>query len=478
MLYSRNILSIGLGAALAMCSTFLAPKNALAEELSAAEASAIAEEATIYGLPMLMNYSVLYQYAVDKTSSQYKAPFNQIHNEAELASPDDTAIVTPNSDTVYSFVWMDLRAEPVVLCVPKIEDTRYYSIQLLSLYTYIYGYIGSRATGNDAGCYAIAGPSWNGETPKGVKTVIKSGTEFSFAIYRTQVFGQSDLEQVKAVQAKYSVQTLSEHNNTAPPAKAPAVDWLKFDPVTAKENPFNYLAFILQFAPAIGSAEVEIPLRERFAKIGIEPGKPFPSVELSSDVKAAIASGIESGAKKAKGKKSSVGNLVNGWQISEGLFGSRTMLQDNYLMRAAAAMVGLYGNDSKEAFYPLTKVDANGVELDGSKHNYTLTFPADGYPPVNAFWSVTMYDGDSQLLIKNPINRYLVNSPMLSEELQKNSDGSLTLFIQNEEPKSAKGKANWLPAPDGPIYMVMRLYWPKNEALDGSWQPPGIEIQQ
>lgn len=479
MIYWKNILSISFVAVLAVYSTFLIAERALAQqELSPEEATAIAEEAMIYSLPMLMNYSVLYQYAVDKTSSQYKAPFNEIHNQAELASPDDTAIVTPNSDTVYSFVWMDLRAEPVVLCVPEVEDSRYYSIQLVSLYTYNFGYIGSRTTGNGAGCYAVAGPSWSGEKPKGIKKVIQSGTEFAFAIYRTQVFGPSDLEQVKDLQSKYSVQTLSAQLHTAPPAKAHVVDWLKFDPATAKQDPFSYLAFILQFSPAIGEAEVELPLRERFAKIGIEAGKPFPSIELSDDIRAAIAAGVRAGADKAQEKKSSVGKLVNGWQISQGLFGSREMLQDNYLMRAVAALVGLYGNDSKEAFYPLTRVSAQGVELDGNKNNYTLTFPADGYPPVNAFWSVTMYDGSSQLLIKNPIDRYLINSPMLLKELQKNSNGSLTLYIQHEEPKDAKAKANWLPAPDGPIYMVMRLYWPKKEALDGSWQPPGIKIQE
>jgi len=209
--------------------------------------------------------------------------------------------------------------------------------------------------------------------------------------------------------------------------------------------------------------------------IGIEAGKPFPSIELSDEMKAAIAKGIKAGAKKAQAKKSDVGKVVNGWQVSEGLFGDREMLKGDYLLRAAAALVGLYGNDSEEAFYPLTRMDGDGNELDGSKNDYTLTFPADGLPPVNAFWSVTMYDGKTQLLIENSINRYLINSPMLPD-LQKNEDGSLTLNIQHEEPTDAKAKANWLPAPDGPIYMVMRLYWPKKEALDGSWQPPAIKV--
>ncbi|MCQ0092301.1 DUF1254 domain-containing protein [Roseovarius sp. M141] len=478
MRYTRKFYSYAVGAGLAVGSLVSGLGPAVAQsELSTEEAAAIAEEAAIYSLPMLMNYSVLYQFAVDESSSQYKAPFNQIDNKASLASPADTAIVTPNSDTAYSFVWMDLRAEPIVLCVPEIEKSRYYSVQLVSLYTYNFDYIGSRATGNGAGCYAIAGPNWSGEKPDGIEKIIQSGTEFAFANFRTQVFGPSDLANVSAIQSKYSVATLSEHMNTEAPASAPAVAWPKFDEKMAKSDPFSYLSFILQFAPAIGDAEVEKPLREKFAKIGIEAGKPFPSVPLSDELKAAITKGALAGAEKVQAKKSDIGQVINGWQVSQGLFGDRKMLKGDYLLRGAAALVGLYGNDSAEAFYPLTRIDAAGNELDGSKHKYTLAFPADGFPPVNAFWSVTMYDGKTQLLIKNPINRYLINSPMLPD-LKKNEDGSLTLNIQHEEPTDAKAKANWLPAPNGPIYIVMRLYWPEKAALDGSWAPPAINLDQ
>jgi len=148
--------------------------------------------------------------------------------------------------------------------------------------------------------------------------------------------------------------------------------------------------------------------------------------------------------------------------------------------RAAAAKGGIYGNDAAEAAYPYTKAFANGEALDGSKHDYTLTFAAGQYPPVNAFWSVTMYDGKSQLLIENPINRYLINSPMLPG-MKKNADGSLTLYIQNKSPGADK-ESNWLPAPNDLIYLVMRLYWPKAEPPsvlppgDGTWQPPAIAV--
>jgi hypothetical protein len=167
----------------------------------------------------------------------------------------------------------------------------------------------------------------------------------------------------------------------------------------------------------------------------------------------------------------------NGWKIGA-LFGDRDFYSDDWLKRAAAAKGGIYGNDSVEATYPMTREDVTGQVLDGSKHNYTLTFPAGQLPPVNAFWSVTMYDGKTQLLIENDIDRYLINSPMLPD-MQKNEDGSLTIYIQKDSPGKDK-EANWLPAPNDTIYLVMRLYWPRTEAPSilpigkGDWTPPGV----
>lgn len=438
---------------------------------SAEEITAIAQQATTYALPMLMNYGIMYEYAVDTKSPQYKAPFNTLFNEANVFTYKDTAVVTPNSDTPYSFVWMDLRAEPMVLCVPKIEKDRYYSVQLVSQYTYNFGYIGSRTTGNGAGCYAIAGPEWSGDTPDGVEKVFKSGTEFALGLFRTQLINAADIENVRAIQAKYSAKPLSAFLGTDAPAAAPAVDWPKIDKELAKKDPFGYLAFLLQFAPTVGLFEEEKPLREKFASIGIEAGKTYPANDMTADEVA----GMKEAAADVRKEVETLGKLVNGWQISEGLFGDRTLMGDNYTLRAAAAVAGIFGNDSAEALYPLAKQDADGNPLDGSTSNYTLTFPANGLPPVNAFWSVTMYDGKTQLLIENPINRYLINSPMLPD-LKKGEDGSVTFYIQNKEPTDPDQKTNWLPAPDGPIYMAMRLYWPKKEALDGTWQPPAVKL--
>ena len=186
---------------------------------------------------------------------------------------------------------------------------------------------------------------------------------------------------------------------------------------------------------------------------------------------------VKAGEEKIKQYLLASEKIINGWKIGS-WFGDRAFYDGNWLKRAAGAQGGIYGNDSIEATYPLTKTLADGEPLDGSKYNYTLTFAAGQYPPVNAFWSVTMYDGKSQLLIKNPINRYLINSPM-EPNLKKNADGSLTLYIQNKSPGKDK-ESNWLPAPKDLIYLVMRLYWPKTEAPsilptgEGTWKPPGI----
>ncbi len=438
------------------------------------ETKAIAEEAFTYGLPLSMYYKIMNQYAINKDSGQFKAPFNTIKNEPKVYTPADTAIVTPNSDTPYSWLFLDLRAEPVVLCVPEIAKDRYYSVMLTSQYTFNFGYIGSRATGNGAGCYAVAGPGWKGATPAGVKKVFTSETEFALATYRTQLFNAADIDNVKAIQAKYEVKPLSAFLGKPAPAATPAIDWPKINAATEKKDVLSYLPFLLQFAPPTGAAAVEVPLRQKFARIGIEAGKQFPTVKLTDADKAAVAEAAKAAATAIKAKIETMGKLVNGWTVVNSGIGDRALYDGDWTQRAAVAVAGILANDPAEAVYPITRKDGNGQPLDGSKHNYTLTFPADAFPPVNAFWSVTMYDGKTQLLIKNPIDRYLINSPMLPD-LKKNADGSLTLYIQKDEPSDPVQKANWLPAPDGPIYLVMRLYWPKEAALNGKWQPPGIQ---
>ncbi len=432
------------------------------------ETKDIAESAYIYAFPMLGNYKALYQFSVDKQSGQYKAPFNQIASEARVFTPKDTAIVTPNSDTPYSLLEMDLRAEPLVLCVPEVEKGRYYSVQLIDMYTFNVGYIGSRATGNGAGCYMVSGPGWKGATPAGVAKVFPLETEFGMAIYRTQLLNPADLDNVKKIQAGYTAQPLSQFLGQPAPVGAPDPKWPAFKDDAFKSDAFAYLNFLLQFCPTVPA---ETHVRQRFAEIDVAPGRRFDFEQLPLEDKVAVGGGIKDAFEKIQQKRETIGKEVNGWRVGSA-FGDRAFYDGDYTLRAAAALAGIFGNDAVEALYPMTRTDNKGDTLDGSKHRYAITFPAGQYPPVNAFWSVTMYDGKTQLLIDNPINRYLINSPMLPG-LKKNRDGSLTIYVQKDSPGKDK-EANWLPAPDGPIYLVMRLYWPKAAALDGEWKPAPV----
>jgi hypothetical protein len=447
------------------------------DQPASSEFKAIAKEAYLYGFPMIVGYKALYEFNVDRSSGQFKAPFNQIFNEARVFTPKDTTITTPNSDTPYSMVRLDLRAEPMVLRMPEIEKARYYDVQLVDLYTDNYGYMGSRTTGNGAGCYLVAGPDWKGETPPGIKKVFRCETQFSFVIYRTQLFNPADIDNVKKVQAGYKVQPLSAFLGKPAPPAAPAIDWPKFTQEAFTTRFAEYLGFLLQFCPPVGTASMEKPLRERFAKIGIGADRKVAPKKLSPAMKAALGEAIKEAFAKIEATAESIGTEVNGWRIGSAT-GDRAYYHGNWALRAAAAKLGIYGNDAAEATYPFTRHDVNGNPLNGKLHTYTLTFPAGQLPPVNAFWSITMYDGRTQLLIENPINRYLINSPMLPQ-LQKNTDGSITLYIQKDSPGKDK-ESNWLPAPDGPMFMVMRLYWPKTEPPSvfplgkGTWQPPGI----
>jgi hypothetical protein len=452
------------------------PAPNAAERPSSAELQQLAEDAFIYGLPIVTNYGVMYEFCVDKNSGQYKGPFNTISNEHRVFTYEDTAIVTPNSDTPYSMLWLDLRAEPMVVSVPDVESSRYYSVQLVDGSTYNYGYIGSRATGNKAGNYLIAGPNWKGEAPAGINKVFRSGTEFSLVIFRTQLFSADDMPNVMKVQSGYKAVPLSTFTNTPAPAAAPALTFPPINKELAKEKFFEYLDFSMQFAPATPD---EAAIRAKLASLGIGTAKGHAGTTFTADERKAIIAGMQSGEKKVKARVEKIGKRINGWQVGSA-FGDREFYNGDWLLRAAAADAGIYGNTAIEAMYPMTRWLPSGELIDCSKGKYTLTFPAGQLPPVNAFWSVTMYDGKTQLLIKNPINRYLINSPMLSS-LKKNADGSLTLYIQHDSPGADK-ESNWLPAPNGPAYLVMRLYWPKEKAPSilppgaGTWSPPAVML--
>ena len=438
-------------------------------EVSAEQARAIAKEAYIYGFPMVDSYRVQYSYFVDKNNSEYKGDWNQIHNTARVATPADTALQTPNSDTPYSFLGADLRAEPLVLTVPPIDNDRFYSLQFIDGYTYNFDYVGTRTTGNAGGNYLLAGPGWTGDKPAGIDKVIRSETDLDFVLYRTQLFGPDDLDNVTKIQSQYQVQPLSTFLNQPAPPSAPPVDWIT--PLTADEQKtspkfFEILNFALRFAPVLPSEQA---LRDRFATLGIGAGGDFNAEKLSPEMRAAVEAGMaDAWAEFNTFKK----DKVDTGQVTSGqVFGTREQLGDNYLYRMAGAVLGIYGNSSTEAMYPVLATDSDGAPLNGA-NNYTLRFAPGELPPVNAFWSVTMYKLPESLLVANPINRYLINSPMLPN-LVKDPDGGLTIYIQNSSPGPEK-EPNWLPSPPGPFTLYMRLYSPKPEALDGAWQTPKI----
>lgn len=438
------------------------PKAATtAAPVNVEETRAIAKEAYLWGFPMVESYKTLHAQAVDSGGPNFRAPLNQLRNVADVFTPKDTAIVTPNSDTPYSFLWMDLRAEPLVLTVPKI-DKRYFSVQLIDLYTFNFDYI------DDAGVYLVAGPDWKGETPKGIDEVLRAETQLAYALYRTQLFGPGDIDNVKQLQAQYKVQPLSAFLGTPAPAPAPAIDFPSYDADAAKGlGFFSYLNFLMQFEPTHPS---EVALRERFAKIGLVPGKPFDEASLSPETKQALLDGIADADKEfAEFKKTKVDTQAIS---SADLFGTREFLKNNYLYRFAGAKMGIYGNSGDEANYEGYFVDAEHQPLDASKHAYTLHFGKGELPPTKAFWSLTMYDGKSQLLVDNPLNRYLINSAMLPS-LKTDADGGLTLYVQHTSPGKDK-ESNWLPAPNGPFFAVFRNYEPGDAVINRSWKRPEL----
>jgi hypothetical protein len=438
--------------------------------ITAIEARAIAREAYVYGFPLVDNYRVLHSYFVDRGGKEFKAPWNTIHNEARVYTSDDRTIQTPNSDTPYSQLGTDLRAEPLVISVPAVSDERYYSLQFIDAYTFDYAYVGSRATGNGAGAFLLAGPSWKGETPAGVKVVIRSETELGWVLFRTQLVRPDDMPGVKQVQAGYKVEPLSRFLGNAAPAAAPGVPFAK--PLSVEQQRssldfFGVLNFVLRFCPTHAS---EKDLMARFQRLGIGAGASFDAASLRPELRKAVEDGMADAWKAFDEFKRT--EVDTGRRTASDAFGTREFLKNDYMFRMAGAVLGIYGNSKEEALYPAYYVDSDGEKLDASRGRYALRFAADRLPPVNAFWSLTLYELPASLLVANPLKRYLINSPMLPG-LKRDADGGLTLRIQHDSP-GPEAESNWLPAPKGPFWAVLRLYWPRPEALDGTWKAPAL----
>jgi hypothetical protein len=434
--------------------------------MSPAQVRTIAKDAYIYGYPMVQTYLTMYAFSIDKGNPQYKGPFNAPLSFARVFTPDDSAFVTPNSDTPYTFLSLDLRAEPMVLSVPSIEKNRYWVFQMMDLYTFNFDYLGTRTTGNDGGTFLIAGPRWKGSIPGGITKVLHPETEFINVVGRTQLFNSADLDQVKKIQAQYKAQPLSAFLGQSAPSATPVIGWIPPVPPAKMKSSlqfFNVMSFLLQFCPVQSN---EKSMRGDFAGIGVGPGETIYVDTLSPEVKAALEDGMADGQKEIDERRASSGGDMSNF------FGTRAFLHNDYVARATGAQMGIGANSKEEAMYPLYEKDSSGSLLDGSKGHYTLHFNKGEFPPVDAFWSLTMYNLPQQLLVKNPISRYLINSPMLPN-LKLDSDGGLTIYIQADSPGNDK-ESNWLPAPKAPFMLAMRYYLPKPELIQGTWKSPPV----
>jgi hypothetical protein len=433
------------------------PSDRRGDSIALNEIQAIAKDAYIYAYPMLFNYKTLYQQALDPQSPAYVGGFGKIRNYAQLYGPSNVEIVTPNNDTPYSWAWLDLRREPWVLSVPEVPKNRYYVFQGVDLFTYNFAYLGSRATGNHAGHYLFAGPGWNGKLPPGIDKVFKSDTELMMLFGRTALDGPTDVKNVQRIQQQYRLTPLSEFEHTAPPAAVPAINFPRWDEARATSPDFiSYLDFLLQFTQPVDPSERD--LMQRFAKIGIEPGRTSTFTEPGTATRAAIALGVTEA-------KQAMATVQKNTRDSLDLFGSRADLKNNYMARAAGAAIGIYGNTKTEAVYFGYKTDANQQALLG-EHAYKLHFTAQDLPPARFFWSMTLYDLPGRHLVANPIKRYSIGDR--TKSLQYHADGSLDIYIQHQEPEKSK-RANWLPAPNGPYYLIMRIYGPRPAVFDGRW---------
>ncbi len=417
---------------------------------------------------MVDSYRIQYSYFVDQTNPEFKGAWNQPHSIARVYTPQDKAMQTPNSDTPYTFLGADLRAEPLVISVPAVPKSRYYSLQFIDMYTHNFAYVGSRATGNEAGHYLLAGPGWQGAVPEGVKSVIRSETHFrSCSIARSCSARVTWRRSRRSRRSTPSGRCRSLRGRRRLLRPQPSTSSSRCRPKRRRRRRSSsaILNFLFRFTPVHPS---ETALMERFARAGLGPGQSFDVAALSAEQRQAVEQGMaDAWAAFAAFKRDEVDT---GKRTSADGFGTREFLHNDYMNRMSSAVLGIYGNSKEEANYPIYFVDSERNALDGATGRYTIRFQAGRLPPVNAFWSLTMYELPASLLTENPIDRYLINSQM-EPDLIRDADGAITLYIQHESPGKDK-EPNWLPAPKGPFFMVLREYWPKPEALDGSWKVP------
>lgn len=434
-----------------------------APKLSVIETRALAEEAFIYGYPLVLM-------AVSRdvmTTGRGKSPVNRFHHLRTFPDHTFTDVVSPNADTLYSSAWLDVSREPLVLSLPD-TDGRYYLMPLLDAWTNVFASPGKRTTGTGRGDYAITGPRWRGELPAGLQE-LRAPTEMIWLIGRTQTNGKADYAAVNKLQDEYNLTPLNSWEIAdAPPAK-PA-DNLPVDTMTSPVDQVARMdarAFFGRFTELLRGNPpyaADAPMLEKLARLGIVPGHSFAEGTFDTAGAAALDVGVKEGLRKLIASAQAADELINGWRIGlgYGAFGP------DYALRAKVALVGLGANISEDAVYPMARVDADGNPLNGS-HRHVLHFEKDQIPPVNAFWSLTMYN-ERQAFVENPIGRYAIGD---RDKLKFNPDESLDLLIQQKSPGPDR-ESNWLPAPSDAFNLILRMYWPKREVLDSAWVPPAV----
>ena len=469
----RNILS---GASLTLslallivygCST--QTKQGAQGTLTAEEAQKIGVGAVVYGLPLVvMELTKVTSTNVPGPQPNAHAPINQFGNALKYPAASDHTVVRMNIDTLYSWAWLDLSKEPMVLSLPNTHG-RYYMMPMLDAWTNVFASPGTRTTGNKAGDFAISGPGWKGSLPNGVKE-LKAPTNMVWIIGRTQTDGPGDYAAVNALQKQYKLTPLSAFGKsyTPPPGVVdsavdmtpPADQLAKMDSTTF----FKTLARVM--APNPPSA-ADAPILAQLAKIGVAPGQDFDPSKLDPEVAKALHESVRLALEKLQAASKTWGKPVNGWNVppkNVGEFGT------DYNFRAIVAFIGLGANLPADAIYPFAFVDGDGKPLSGA-NRYIVHFDKGQTPPANAFWSLTMYDAQN-FPVDNPINRYTISSWM---PIKYNADGSLDVYVQKDSPGTKK-EANWLPAPAGDFSITMRVYHPKPAMLEGTWSPPPVKL--
>ncbi|MEU3460722.1 DUF1254 domain-containing protein [Streptomyces sp. NPDC006733] len=429
------------------------------------DARTIAAEAWVWGYPLLENYRTMYPQAVDLDDPRSVGGFGRFRHYSQPFTPANTDVVTPNNDTPYSWGWLDLRAEPWVVSVPAVD--RYYVLPFHDLDTSYVGYIGARTTGQEAGHYLVAGPDFDGDVPENMAGVLRADTFLVGILGRTYLAGPEDVAALRDIQEQYRLQPLSAYLGRPAPAAPEEPLW----PVWREEaldsvEFFTLLDFLLRFFPVV---EAERDLRGRLARLGVDGTGEFESSDLSPELRAAVEQGIaDARAALAAAQHDAVDST--GW------FGTRAEHGDDYLTRAVGVSKGLYGLPAAEAWYAGWAQDDQGSRPpDASARDYVVHFPPGQLPPARFFWSATMYRLPERLLVANPIDRYSIGDR--TPGLVHDDDGGLTLHVRKDRPQDPKEAANWLPAPDGPFTIAIRVYGPEPSVLDHSWSMPQLSVR-